>query len=346
MVVNTIDKNIQNINVQADFLSFDGFGKLRCYNGVVQFYDSSTESWVDTKLTPDNIWIMNMMPQEMKSIYGIYDIDLGKYKLKWEEPDDTVINNQSVCMVDKVIIRRKLGSVPIDENDGDLVITVKRKDFGKYKNNYYVDNNCSANPGDIYYYNAFPMSTTGFYNYNTANETDGILCKDYYLYGFKIDQNESDPSSMITYIEDNANFKSAYMDYTNDVFNYGDWDDTWFIKNLKPCMLKYDGTVDYELDPNDYSKKLDGTDSDISNVEYEGNAMVGIPKVYLKIVDNGDNTANIYISNKKLDDDFHCWSHIDNAGNEIDYCYMPIYAGSISNEKLRSLSGKNSYKQS
>ena len=83
-------------------------------------------------------------------------------------------------------------------------------------------------------------------------------------------------------------------------------------------MLKYDGTVDYELNPNDYTKKLDGTASDVANASYGGNAMVGIPKVYWKIVDNGDNTANIYICDKKLDDDFHCWSHIDNNGNEID----------------------------
>ena len=104
-------------------------------------------------------------------------------------------------------------------------------------------------------------------------------------------------------------------------------------------MLRYDGTVDYELDKNDYTKKADGTASDVANTAYEGNAMVGVPKVYWKIVDNGDNTANIYICDKKLDDDFVCWSHIDNNGNEIDYCYMPIYTGSLVNGKLRSISG-------
>ena len=53
-----------------------------------------------------------------------------------------------------------------------------------------------------------------------------------------------------------------------------------------------------------------------------------------------NNTANIYICDKKLDDDFVCWSHIDNNGNEIDYCYMPIYNGSNVNGVLRSISGK------
>jgi hypothetical protein len=109
---------------------------------------------------------------------------------------------------------------------------------------------------------------------------------------------------------------------------------------VKPCMLNYDGTVAYYLNPNDYTLKEDGTASDIANDSFAGNAMVGIPKTYWKIVDNGDDTANIYFSNKKLDDDFACWSHIDNNGNEIDYCYMPIYNGYSDGTRLRSLSGK------
>lgn len=349
VIVTFSDNSTQNIgqlnidvDVQADFLSSEGFGNLRYYNGHFQYYDTSTLTWVDTSITPDNVYIMNMTPQPMVSIVGVYDIELGKYKLKWEEPADTIINGQVACIVDKVIIRRKLGSAPANETDGDLVVEVKRNEFGLYKNDFYVDTALTANTDDIYYYKAFPMSTTGFYNTSTLNETVGIKCKDYNLYGFKLDQNESDPASMITYLSDcdNAIYKSAYMNYSTDTFDYGDWEDAWFIKKLKPCMLKYDGTVDYELNPNDYTKKLDGTASDVANASYGGNAMVGIPKVYWKIVNNGDNTANIYICDKKLDDDFHCWSHIDNNGNEIDYCYMPIYNGSNVNSVLRSVSGK------
>lgn len=331
-----------SIDIQADFLTSDGFGNLRYYNGHFQYYDESSSTWVDTSVTPSNVYIMNMTPQEMKKIFCVYDTILGKYKLKFEEPDDTVIDGQVACIVEKVIIRRKLGSVPTSEADGELVLEVKRKDFGTYKNTYFIDEELTPNDGDVYYYKAFPMSTTGFYNSNSANETDGIKCKDYNLYGFKLDQNESDPNSMITYLSDcdNKYYESAKMNYTADTFNYGDWGDAWFIKNLKPCMLKYDGTVDYELNPNDYTKKLDGTASDIANDSYGGNAMVGIPKVYWKIINNGDNTANIYFSDKQVDSDFHCWSHIDNNGSEIDYCYMPIYNGSNVNSVLRSISGK------
>ena len=162
------------IDVEADFLTEAGFGKLRYYNGVLQYYNNTTSSWVDTSITPDNVYIMNMMPQPMQKISCIFDTGLSKYKLKWQEPADTIINGQVACLVDKVIIRRKLGSAPTNENDGDLVIEVKRKDFGSYNSIYFIDEELTPNDGDIYYYKAFPVSTTGFYNYSTVNETSGI----------------------------------------------------------------------------------------------------------------------------------------------------------------------------
>ena len=350
IIVTFTDNTTQNIgkltvDVQADFLTDGGFGNLRYYNGHFQYYNTTSSAWVDTSVTPDNVCVINMMPQSMKKMLGCYDTEINKYKLKFEEPDDTVIDGQAFCIVEKVVIRRKLGSVPANENDGDLVTEIKRSEFGTYKDKYYVDTALTANIDDVYYYKAFPMSTTGFYNTSNLNETLGIKCKDYNLYGFKLDQNESDPASMITYLSDcdNVTYKPAYMNYDTDTFDYGDWADTWFIKKLKPCMLKYDGTVDYELDKNDYTKKADGTASDVTNTAYEGNAMVGIPKVYWKIVDNGDNTANIYFCDKKIDNDFHCWSHIDNNGNEIDYCYVPCYNGYNDSIRLRSLSGFTMY---
>lgn len=345
IIVTYSDGTSQNIgklkvDIQADFLTSGGFGNLRYYNGAFQYYDSNTSTWVDTSATPENVYIMQMIPQAMQGIYGFYDIELQRNKLRWTEPDDTIIDGQVVCVVEKVIIRRKLNSAPADEKDGELVVEFSRSDFGRYITDYYVDESLEPTLGDKWFYKAFPVSTSGFVNTSVANER-AIECRDYCLYGIKIDQNESDPASMITYLEDcdNFGFRPAKMDYSKDVFSYGDWESAWFIKDLKPCMLNYDGTVAYELDRNNYALKKDGTDSDIADTAFEGNAMIGFPKIYWKIVDNGDNTAFIYFANKKADDDFVCWSHIDNNGNEIDYCYMSIYQGSLIDSKLRSISG-------
>lgn len=329
-----------SINIQADFLTSEGFGKLRYYNGHFQYYNTSTSTWIDTAVTPDNVYVTEITPQAMKKMSGMYDRKLLRNKIKFEEPADTVLDGQVVCIVDEVVIRRKFGGEPEDENDGDLVLTLQRKDFGSYKDVWYVDNGFTPQIGKTYYYKAFPHSTSGLYN--RISPSAKITCTDLKLFGFTINQNESDPDSMITYIEDNVGFQPCHMDYENDVFDYGDWtteNGAWFM-GVKPCMLNYDGTVAYYLDPNDHTKKVDGTPSDISNESFSGNAMVEVPKVYWKIVDNGDNTANIYISDEKVDENYVCWSHIDNNGNEIPYCYMPMYNGSLIGSRLRSLSGK------
>lgn len=334
-----INSSINNSIAQANFLTDTGFGNLRYYNGYFQYYDTNTSTWVDTSVTPDNVYILNIMPQAMKSIIGIYDIELGHYKLKWEEPDDTIVDNQVVCLVEKVVIRRKLGSAPENEKDGDLVTEIKRKDFGLYKYSYYIDETLSPTLGDNYYYKAFPMSTTGFYNASALNETN-ILCKDYYLYGFKKDKNEPDPASRIIYLSDcdNAMFTPVHMNYSTNMFDYGDWEDAWFIKKLKPCMLKYDGTVAYELDKNDYTKKIDGTNSDIENLNFDGNAMVGFPTIWVKH-ENTEEYEYVYICTKQLDSNYHAYAHTDINGNIIEYFYFPIFEGSIQNNILRSMSG-------
>lgn len=155
-------------------------------------------------------------------------------------------------------------------------------------------------------------------------------------YAFTIKQNESNPASMVTYPVgcDNTNYAPAKMNYTTNTFDYGSWQNAFFIKNLKVVMLNYDGTEAYEIDRNDYSKKIDGT-----AVGTEGNVMIAFPKVYYKVVDNGNNTFTIHVSNRKLGDNYNCWAHIGHDGEEKDYCYMATYDGCYVDGKLRSLSG-------
>lgn len=73
------------------------------------------------------------------------------------------------------------------------------------------------------------------------------------VYGFHINSKESDPSKAVTYLLDAVGMTPAKMDYANSKFDYGSWKNAFFMP--KPCMLKSDGTVDYYLDQNDYSKR-------------------------------------------------------------------------------------------
>jgi len=165
------------------------------------------------------------------------------------------------------------------------------------------------------------------------------------LFGFHIDSSESDPAAAVTYLADAVGMTPAHMDFTNGKFLWGSWRDAFF--HPRPCMLKYDGTVDYYLDPDNYAKKWDGSASDVADDTYGGNAMMewgqGGKKIWYKIVpDTDDNTsASVYIADYQVDEDYHAWSFINNQGILVDHFYTPIYNGSLdSNGKLRSISGK------
>lgn len=157
-----------------------------------------------------------------------------------------------------------------------------------------------------------------------------------YIYGFHIDPDESDSYDCVTYLADAVGMTRAAMGTT--AFNYGSWENAFFMP--KPCMLKFDGTVDYYLDPNDYSKKVDGTASDVGNLAYDGNAMMEFPLIWYKFVQGVANGEGyFYVSNKKVDSTYKCWSNMDCDGNIIDHFYMPIYNGATYDEKMRSISG-------
>lgn len=91
-------------------------------------------------------------------------------------------------------------------------------------------------------------------------------------YGMKINKNDSNPATRCTYLFDAVGMTPAAMNYSAGRFDFGDWGNVFFVKNNYPAMVKYDGTEDYKLDPNDHTKKADGkTASDVSNTAYGGN---------------------------------------------------------------------------
>lgn len=174
-------------------------------------------------------------------------------------------------------------------------------------------------------------------------------------FAFHYSENDSDPDS-VTYPDgySNSNWGSApaHMDFSNNVFEYGAWNPdganasklSWLFP--KPCMLAYDGTVSYYLDKDDYTKKTDGTASDVANTSFGGNAMMewgqNGKKIYWKIVPDSDGKGFTFcVANYEADADYHCWNHYDCDNNIKDHFYTPIYFGSLVSSKLRSLSGQS-----
>ena len=160
------------------------------------------------------------------------------------------------------------------------------------------------------------------------------------IYAFQIDESVEDPFKRVTYLKGYMNeyFTPARMNFETGKFEYGSWENAWFIKDLKPCMLNYDGTVAYELSKSNYNYKIDGTHAGVDSSILELNAMIGVPTVWLKYQAVNDTTIRVYVANYKVDKYYHAYAHTDKNGNIMPYTYMPIYNGSNICDKLRSLS--------
>lgn len=115
----------------------------------------------------------------------------------------------------------------------------------------------------------------------------------------------------------------------------GDTNRTQIQRNMKRCVLKDDGTVNYYLDPYNSTKKADGTPAVLTGAN--GNVMVEVPKFWYKHELNG-NEHQWWVSDKPLAGYLvHPW--FLEGGVERDFRYYRAYAGTVVSGKLRSISG-------
>lgn len=155
------------------------------------------------------------------------------------------------------------------------------------------------------------------------------------IYGWHVDPSISDPAQAVTYIGDAVGKTPAAMGAST--FSYGDWSNAFFMP--KPCMVKNDGTVDYYLDPNDYTKKADGTASDVADASYDGNAMMEWPLIWWKYeAGEAEGEGYFYVSNVKVDNTYNCYCNINCDNQIVEHFYTAIYNGT-GTTKLRSISG-------
>lgn len=174
--------------------------------------------------------------------------------------------------------------------------------------------------------------------WNAEFKTYKQRSSDTVIYGFYIDSADSNPNTRVHYVQDNAAFADpAYMNFTSDTFHYGDWSNPFFFP--RPVMLKYDGTEGYGLNVNDYTKKTDGTASDIASPAYGGNAMMDWSTIYTKRYTDG-NYQYVLKSNKQIDSSWKPYSWYNKNNVLKEHCYMGIYQPASISSVLRSLSGQ------
>ena len=174
-------------------------------------------------------------------------------------------------------------------------------------------------------------------NLRQVLESNGIPL-DYELYGYAVCLANPNPQTRISYLGMARGKRPAFWNYVNGYFDAGDWAHAFFMRDSFPCMVKYDGTMDYRLDPENYNLKEDKTLSDVANKEYEGSAMTAIPTIWTKRWQD-DNYLYCLLCNRQLDKDFHAYMHTRPDGSIARYKYVAMYPSTLYTDKYKSLAG-------
>lgn len=152
-------------------------------------------------------------------------------------------------------------------------------------------------------------------------------------YGMIIHQNIASPDSgKVEYIGINKDYTPFTMNLSNGTWNAGSWGEMPTLTKNRPAMIKTDGTFDYWLDENDYSKKADGQASDVSNTTYDGNAFAWFEPLWIRLKVSG-NDLEVRFAYEQLDDDYVevCPEHCG--------LWIPMFYMNVVNGKGRSIAG-------
>lgn len=118
------------------------------------------------------------------------------------------------------------------------------------------------------------------------------------------------------------------------------WDSKPIFNNIKPCVFQ-NGQVNYYLNPNDFTKKADGTASVLTGAD--GDVMIEFWKFAYRIYKEGQYiyvsiTNNFDLANADPRYRYDAFSRL-NSG-DLDMFYQGAFKGYIdSNNKLRSIAG-------
>lgn len=178
---------------------------------------------------------------------------------------------------------------------------------------------------------------------NTIKLLEHLVPMESPIYGMIVHEADKNPSTRVEYIGANKDFTPMTMNMTSHIMDYGSWGSWSWLKANKPVMANFAGGIDYYLDEDDYTKKAsDGTASDVSNVDYAGNAMAIVNKIYTYTYRIGYDRYVLFCE-RKITDDFVPVG-FDVLGIERDYMLIPMFYGSIDSAGcMRSIAGQWSW---
>lgn len=164
-----------------------------------------------------------------------------------------------------------------------------------------------------------------FDTYITRSKTIELVTSPPQIYGVRVNENDSNPFTAVTYIEDAIGTATA----TNT--GLGGWENKFPFNRVRIVGFK-NGQVTKEIKKDNKTQYTDG-----STVPTDVDVMIEIPKVYWDFI-NTDNGYELRISESKFNETCDCYAH--KVGTvEKDYIYVGAYLGYNQSMKLRSISG-------
>ena len=197
-------------------------------------------------------------------------------EITWTDPSDDTFSY--------TILRRKVGGYPSSPTDGEQITRTSYRN--QYQSNSYLDTNVVS--GTTYYYAAYAYTK---YDTPATEGEPATGSAKYQMYRvMTCEVNTDDPSMPATYLDD-----AVYM-------SAGDTNAWLEFFGCRPCVVK-NGKVLAYLNPDDYSKTVDGGSSQSLGGEY----MVEFPRrgvqfsqktsdlrIRLSITDEPDKAAYYY----------------------------------------------------
>lgn len=175
----------------------------------------------------------------------------------------------------------------------------------------------------------------------TLDKIYNILAPDQ-VWGFVEHNATLGASARIEYTGVNKNYTPLSLDKSSGVMSLNDWAGHPILAANKPYMVRKDGSPDYRLKEDDYTKKEDGTASDVANTKYEGGAFSWLKKIYKQEYMIGDDRYVNFSMTPR--DGFEPVGFVDDNDNELEGVWLPMFYGSIlepetETPKMTSLSG-------
>ncbi len=175
-------------------------------------------------------------------------------------------------------------------------------------------------------------------NISSISETVNILKLSEFnnAFGMKISKSDTNPNTKVSYMFNAEGMTPAYMDFTGGSFNFGGFSSWKPVADNRPVGLNFNGSVAYELNHTDFSKKLDGTASDITDATKTINFMSEMPLMYVRRWED-ENYNYIVFCEYQTNENYTADAFKNASGGIGSKLYLPMFKGSYVDGKLRSL---------